>query len=435
MNTNHNIFFIPIGHYLGAPDDGAYVIAYSPLVGKMVVGDRQGITETESYLTVLSGNDVDLAQMTGAVKSASELQKMAILPNHTCNFNCSYCYSAKGRSSDVLGVEKLDTALEFFINPSRLKQRHLSISFIGGGEPLLSWALVKHGMEYARQLAVRHGFKLLMTITTNGSIMNEEIISSLKAYDVMPNISFDIDKTAQNKNRRNFDLVCENIEKLCCAGLIPVINATITPDTVNRMVNMFNFVHSRFPQIRDMVFEPVVSNEVFPTPESLGDFYRQYLDNFFSARSVAVPLGKNITSRIFKNVDSILERGCPSKFAITPQGDISICYCTSSPKEKMYAERIYGTVSKERVTIDNDAFDRINGINLQSYPKCNECFAKWHCGGGCMCPNDLYDVSHLDKICEFTREMICRALLERIERQCVNDGFASLSDYIKQLEK
>lgn len=436
MNTNHNIFFIPIGHYLGSTVDDAYVIAYSPLVGKMLIADRHGLLESESYIIEeLSGKDVDVKKMTGAVESASEIQKMAILPNHTCNFHCSYCYSAKGRSAETLSYENLDTALEYFINPQRLKQRNLSISFIGGGEPLLSWPLVRHGIEYARKLADMYRFKLLMTITTNGSIMNDEIIRCLKTYDVMPNISFDIDKEAQNKHRQHFDRVCDTIGMLCDAGLTPVINSTITPETVCRMTEMFKFVHARFPKISDMVFEPVVSEEVFPTPESLGDFYSQYIHHFFSARIEATRQGKNITCRIFKNIDSILERGCPSKFALTPQGDISICYCTSSPKEKMYSDRVYGTVSREGVKIDADAFDIINGINLYSFPKCRDCFAKWHCGGGCMCPNDLYDRAHLDKICDFTREMVRQTLLQRIERQCAEEGFDSLRNYIGQLNK
>lgn len=436
MNTTHNIFYIPIGHYLGSEDDDAYVIAYSPLVGKMLVADRRGLAESGPFLIEeLSGRDVEIGKMTGAVESVSDLQKMAILPNHTCNFNCSYCYSAKGRSNDVLTIGKLDTALEYFINPERLKQRNLSVSFIGGGEPLLSWPLVRHGMEYARKLADMHGFKLLMTITTNGSIMNDEIIRCLKKYEVMPNISFDIDKEAQNKHRQHYDRVCETIDMLCDAGLTPVLNATITPDTVDRMTDMFEFVHTRFPKISDMVFEPVVSDEVFPLPESLEYFYKQYLDNLFAARSVALRYGKNITCRILKNVDSILERGCPSKFTLTPQGTISICYCTSSPKEKMYSKRVYGTVSGEGVKIDAEAFDRINGINLHSFPKCDDCFAKWHCGGGCMCPNDLYDDMHLVKICDFTRELVRRVLLQRIEKQCKEDGFESLRDYIEQLKK
>ena len=106
--------------------------------------------------------------------------------------------------------------------------------------------------------------------------------------------------------------------------------------------------------------------------------------------------------RIYKNIDSIIDRGCPSKFALTPQGDVSICYCTSSPKEKYYDKRIYGAVDSETgVAIDERRFDTIHHIDVESMPKCRFCFAKWHCGGGCMCPNDLYDEPFLDVICEF----------------------------------
>lgn len=432
LHSNH-IFLIPIGRYFQTEND-AYYIVYAPLAGKMLVADQDGLEQLPTLIPELTIRG-DISRLFSKVNKVSDLQKMSVLPNHTCNFHCSYCYSAKGRSNVTLQQNVLDKSLEYFINPQRLNDRHLSLSFIGGGEPLLSWELVEHGIRYAHKLALRHGFNLRMTLTTNGSIMNEKIIQCLKEYQVLPNISFDILEEAQNKYRKHFDQVCNTIDRLCKNGLVPVINATITPDTVERMTEMFCFMDVRFPEIKDMVFEPVVSDELFTTAKELGSFYDKYLEHFFAVKDQAQKAKKNITCRIFKNIDSLLERGCPSKFTLTPQGDLSICYCTSSPKEKMYADRIYGKVDDKGVNIEEEKFQRINGINIYSFTKCENCFAKWHCAGGCMCPNDLYDETYLNEICRFTKEMICRTLVQRLEEQCKEEGLGDLKTYCQHLKQ
>lgn len=429
----NDIFLIPIGDYLYC-EKSAYYIVYSPLKGRMLAADNKGLEQLHEIMPELV-SDLHIDDLVSKVEKASDLQKMSVLPNHTCNFNCSYCYSAKGRNNTTLQNDILDKALEYFIDPQRLKQRRLSLSFIGGGEPLLSWPLVKHGIEYADSLASRYGFSLFMTITTNGSIMNDSIMDVLSQYGVLPNISFDILEEAQNKYRKHFRQVCEALDKLCEKGLIPVVNATITPDSVERMQEMFDFMNERFPLIDNMVFEPVVSNEIFTTPRKLGAFYDKYIYHFFRTRTKAEAVHKNITCRIFKNIDSLLERGCPSKLALTPQGELSICYCVSSPKEKMYAQRVYGNVDANGVRIDEEKFKRINGINVHSYPKCEACFAKWHCAGGCMCPNDLYNAEHLEEVCRFTKEIIRRTLFLRMEKQCKSEGFSDMKEYFNSLNK
>lgn len=442
MNSNSearsNIFLIPIGSHFAA-NEADYQIVYSPLTGKMSVADKSSIANVQSFI---AGKDSEISDkailesLHGMVSSKSvneylskvqkikDIQKMSVLPSHSCNFSCSYCYSAKGRANIFLDKERLKAGLDYFIDPNRLSERYLTISFIGGGEPLLSWDLVKYGIEYADALAQRHGFKLSMTLITNGSIMNEEIINHLKQYGVLPDISFDILEDIQNQQRKNYVKVCDTIRMLCKHHLSPSVNATITPSTVHRMMEMIDEMDSKFPEVSNMVLEPVVSPELFNEPSDLREFYAAYLQNFLRAKKYAESKNKNVTCRIYKNADSIIDRGCPSKFALTPQGDISICYCTSSPNEAHYDKRIYGKIGTDgSISLDEGRFDKIHSINVHYYPKCNDCFAKWHCGGGCMCPNDAYTEPFLDEICVFTKNLIKTVLIERMEEQSMKyDG-------------
>lgn len=430
MMHRDNIFLIPVGDYLGK-DDCEYQLIYAPLAGKMLIADKDSIFDVNHFIhnrdeLIVDKNilktlneitsEKDVEDYLSKVERVDDLQKMSILPNHTCNFSCSYCYSAKGRANIVLTKEKLKLGLDYFINPERLKERYLTISFIGGGEPLLSWDLVKFGIEYAHNRAEKYGFKLVMTLISNGSIMDSEIIDWLKQYHVLADISFDVLEDIQNKQRKNYNKVFDNIRLLCDNGLVPSINATITPDIVNRLTEMFEHISLNFPSIKNMVFEPVVSPDLFQTPKDLRIFYQLFTENFLYVQKLAQAEEKNVTCRIYKNINSIIDRGCPSKFTLTPQGDISICYCTSSPNEAYYEKRIYGIIDKV-VHIDAEKFDTIHKINVHHYEKCSNCFAKWHCGGGCMCPNDLYTEPFLDEICVFTKNLIKIVLLQRMEEQ------------------
>lgn len=442
MNRD-NIFLIPVGDHFGEWESG-YWLVYAPLSGKMLIADGNSIADINRFInkeddriadkSIISTlnelvTDKPIEDYLGKLEHINDIQKMSVLPNHTCNFSCSYCYSAKGRANVVLKEELLKQALDYFIDPKRLKERYLTISFIGGGEPLLSWDLVKSGISYAHNLAEEHGFNLMMTLITNGSIMNHEIMHYLKRYHVLPDISFDILKDIQDKQRKNYDKVSQTIRLLCENDLCPSINATITPLTVNRLTEMFEHMASHFPKVKNMIFEPVVSPDLFPTPKDLKAFYDTYLTNFLYVRQLAEQEGKNITCRIYKNIDSIIDRGCPSKFALTPQGDISICYCTSSPNEPYYDKRVYGSADEGGIHLNEQKFESIHKINVHHYDKCTHCFAKWHCGGGCMCPNDLYTEPFLDEICHFTRKLIKTVLLKRMEVQSLKYENKSLKDY------
>jgi radical SAM protein with 4Fe4S-binding SPASM domain len=439
-----NIFSIPVGDYFGK-NNSEYQLIYAPLSGKMLIADKDSISDVnhfirnqdelikdKSIITVLNEitSNKSIDNCLSKINRVDDIQKMSILPNHTCNFSCSYCYSAKGRANVVLEKKKLKLGLDYFINPERLKKRYLTLSFIGGGEPLLSWNLVKYGIEYAHHLAEKYGFKLVITLISNGSVMNDEITGLLKIYHVLPDISFDILEETQNKQRKNYNTVFDNIKYLCDHGVTPSINATITPDTVNRLAEMFRHLSLNFPKIENMVFEPVVSPDLFQTPENLRAFYQSFLENFLHVRELAEYDGKNVTCRIYKNIDSLIDRGCPSKFTLTPQGDISICYCTSSPNEPYYEKRTYGFISDSSLHIDEKKFEAIHRINVHQYEKCTACFAKWHCGGGCMCPNDLYTEPFLDEICVFTKNLIKTVLLQRMEKQSFQYDNKSLKEQI-----
>ncbi|NLF42535.1 MAG: hypothetical protein GX587_07560, partial [Bacteroidales bacterium] len=243
-------------------------------------------------------------------------------------------------------------------------------------------------------------------------------IEVLKKYQVLPDISFDILPEIQNRQRSNYIAVCKTLDMLSDNGFTPSLNATITPDNVMLQEEMVREALKKFPCVENMIFEPVVAPELFDEPKSLAAFYNTFIEHFFKARNLAAMNNRLVECRIIRNMEEILDRGCPSKFSITPQGDIAICYCASSPNEPNYQSRVYGSISHSGiVSLDQQKFLKTHLDNLFSRRKCDYCFARWHCGGGCMCPNELYNDAYLEEVCIFTRKIIKQELLHRFENR------------------
>lgn len=347
-----------------------------------------------------------------SLRSVSDLRKMSILPNHRCNFNCSYCYAAHGRNTEQLTLETLEAALDFFIDKKRIN-RPLSVAILGGGEPMLSWPVTRHAIEYARNKSISENLHVEITLVTNASIVDDDIIKTLIDNDVIVNASFDLTEFAQDAQRKNFSLVKRNIQKFSEAGVYTTINSTITPFNVCEMEKMVENARDWFPKVKYMIFEPVVAMDLFETKNDLHDFYNMFVTNFNQAAELGAESGIDLTCRILKSLDSCTDRGCEGRFNLCPNGDITICYCTASEKDPNFENRLFGKVNETGVIFDLEKFARISRENVYTAEKCNYCFAKFNCAGGCMLPNDRYSEPYLDELCRFNREFLRRELIKR----------------------
>ena len=125
-------------------------------------------------------------------------------------------------------------------------------------------------------------------------------------------------------------------------------------------------------------------------------------------------------------------RHCPGKFCITPQGEISVCHLVSSPKETRYKDCVYGVVEESGVKIDKEHFNRLYSVNLFSYERCNDCFAKYCCGGECMTRNAIYPADYMEKVCDFNRRFVRYRLLAKIEEVVKESSGLSLKEYVRE---
>ena len=423
----NNIYKLPLVEECGRRD---LFLLYAPVAGNMSVATqkeceqleeaiRQHPNEAEEMKEIVEsfilGTPAD--QRDSKVNNVDEFLRMYILPNYICNFSCSYCFSAKGRSNKSLKKEHLKAALDFFIDSKRVKTDRLAISYLGGGEPTISWDVVEYGLEYGDMLARRHGIELMTTIVTNGSRITERMVEAFNKYNVKVRVSFEILEVIQNKQRGQYKHVVEGIDRLSQGQNPPMVRSMITPDNVELMPEMIEELHRRFPRVQTALFDPITSNATFHDVEITRAFYDRYYDSFLQARKKAYKYGINLMCAPLRNLDMVVERYCTGEFCLTPEGTITICHQISSPNEVNYKDCIYAHVdSSNRIVIDNDRFHQLISKNtVYTNPKCEECFIKWNCGGGCMMQNSQYSSEILDVICDFTRRFSKTLLLERLK--------------------
>ena len=387
-----------------------YAITIDDISDKYPVLYYSPLTRQVSFEPIASP---DVGHMPVSLRSVDDLRKMSVLPNHRCNFKCDYCYAANSRNAEELELNIADKALAYFINRKRTC-RPLSVAILGGGEPMLSWPVTRHCIEEARRLASGQDIHLEITVVTNGSIVDDEIIDTFVANDVIVNASFDL--ISESNLRGGFENVKDNIKLMCRRGVYVTINSTVTPANVGDMKRMVKNAKEWFPAVEFMIFEPVIARHLFADAKSLRNFYGGYVGNFFDARDYAAGMGIDLTCRILKSLDGVHDRGCDGRFNLCPNGDVTICYCTASGNDPNFENRLFGKVDASGVHFFEDRFQNICNENVFSMPKCEHCFAKYNCAGGCMLPNDRYDECFLDEICRFNKEFIRRELLRRAVR-------------------
>lgn len=149
--------------------------------------------------------------------------KLLLQVTQNCNFRCSYCpyttsefYANRTHSSKRMSADVAIRAIDFFAEHS-VNTRIITIGFYGG-EPLLEFDLLKKLVEYANDLFI--GKRICYTITTNASLLNEEIMAFLAENNVDLTISIDGTKKAHDRNRKfasngkgTFDVIEKNLKE------------------------------------------------------------------------------------------------------------------------------------------------------------------------------------------------------------------------------
>lgn len=436
-----NIYPIGVGDYWGVEESRVFLV-YSPLNGHFSLASPQMVKEMEVYVNGASDDKTqekmfNLFLSKGSFpihhlpKTPHDLYQIDILTNYTCNFNCIYCYSSVGRSNQQVDFRCIKAVVDYLFCSGKKQENPYIINFSGGGEPLLSFSLIKQTIEYIKQVNRGRGYYYNIGVVTNGSVITPEIIDFFQENNVNMAVSFEILKRFQDKERGSYYRVVSNLDMMSLRNFSFGIRTTFTPESVLYMCEMIEEMAHRFPKIKKVVFDVVLAPNLFPNPETLKDYYDSFLEEYYKAKTLATQYGIVLESVATETLSMVRDRTCEGKIVLTPVGSISSCARVSSPKEEKYNDYLFGTTNDGTLFFDENRFSNIiNHNNIYSQPMCHDCFAKWNCGGGCRLFHDSFDERFEKVRCEFMRKALKRELLEVIGKSFYQAKGKDLKEYI-----
>lgn len=436
-----NIFAIPVGDCWGVAAERVFMI-YAPLNGRISLASPKNVEELDICAahpdhTSAQWRLLSTFQAMGNVpihrlpKTPHELYQIDILINYTCNFKCVYCYSAAGRSAKKIEFGQVKPVIDYLFCSGKKQVNPYIINFSGGGEPLLGFGIIRQTVEYIEEVNRGKNYRYDIGLVTNGSLITPQIIDFLQSKGVNMAVSFEILQRLQDKERGSYDSVAKNIDMMLQRGYPFGIRTTFTPESVSCMCEMIEEVNHRFPKLKKMVFDVVLSPDLFPTPESLADYYDTFLEEFYKAKKLAVEYGIVLESIAVELLSMVRDRTCEGKIVLTPMGTISSCARVSSPKERLYDEYLYGKVENKQLKFNQKCFEHIIGqSNIYSEPMCAECYAKWNCGGGCRLFHHLFDERYEEVRCNFVRKALKRQLMGVLRQTFENNSGQNLDTFM-----
>ncbi|MBQ7125103.1 MAG: thioether cross-link-forming SCIFF peptide maturase [Clostridia bacterium] len=363
-------------------------------------------------------------------KTSNVVKALCLHIAHTCNLSCSYCFASQGKyhgERAVMSFEVGKRALDFLIENSG-DRTNLEVDFFGG-EPLMNFDVVKQLVAYARSVEKAAGKNFRFTLTTNGVLIDDDVIDF--ANKEMSNVVLSLDGRKEIHDRFRVDYagngswekIVPKFQRLVDSrdGKNYYMRGTFThanPDFLNDIKVMLDL------GFNELSMEPVVCAENDPsalTEEDISVVLGQYeeLAELMLERQRA---GKPFTFYhymidltggpcIYKRIS-----GCGSGteyMAVTPWGDLYPCHQFVGDEKFRLGDIWEGVTNKE---IQSE----FKACNVYSHPECENCWAKLYCSGGCAA-NAYHATGSISGVYEsgcrlFRKRMECAIYLEASKR-------------------
>lgn len=406
-------------------------------------GDRDDVTEEEVRLCI---DDVrtlrdmkklytpnEYAPLAGEFKkrSGNVIKALCLHVSHTCNLNCEYCFAAQGKYNGeraVMSFEVGKRAIDFLVEHSGTRH-NLEVDFFGG-EPLMNWDVCKDIVRYARSIEKEAGKNFRFTLTTNGVLIDDEVIDFCNKEMSNVVLSLDGRKEVHDRTRvdyqgnGSYDKIVPKFKKLVDSrgGKNYYMRGTFTHLNTDFTKDIFAMADLGF---KELSMEPVVCNPSDPlalTEEDLPVLKEQYeiLAKEMLDRDVK---GEGFTFYHYmldlKEGPCIYKRisGCGSGteyMAVTPWGDLYPCHQFVGD-EKYKLGDIWNGVSNV------DRQDEFRYCNAYARPECLDCWAQLYCSGGCAA-NAYHATGDVKGIYEYGCELFRKRIECAIMIQVAHDA-------------
>lgn len=394
-------------------------------------GEKEGVTP-EDVAEVLE--DIETLKKEGKLFSEDTYQNLAIdfknRPTvikamclhiaHDCNLACKYCFAGEGEycgDRSLMSFEVGKQAFDFLIANSGTR-KNLEVDFFGG-EPLMNFEVVKQLVAYAREQEKIHNKNFRFTLTTNGVLLDEEVMdfANKEMYNVV--LSLDGRKETNDRMRvsRNgkgsYDLIVPKFKEMVkrrgdkeyyIRGTYTHYNTDFTKD----------ILHMADLGFTKLAMEPVVASPDAPYALKEEDLPTLF-DQYEKLAAEMVRREKNGKGFTFFHYMIDLEGGpCIAKriagcgvgteyVAVTPWGDLYPCHQFVGDENYLLGN-VFDGITNEEVR------SRFKMCNIYTRPQCNDCFARLYCSGGCSA-NSYHATGSIEGI----YELGCKLHRKRVE--------------------
>ena len=331
--------------------------------------------------------------ITDFAKRPTVVKALCLHIAHDCNLACQYCFAEEGEyhgKRELMSYEVGKKALDFLVANSG-NRRNLEVDFFGG-EPLMNFQVVKDLVAYGRSLEKEHNKNFRFTLTTNGVLLDDDIMEF--ANKEMGNVVLSIDGRKEvhdrmrpfRKGAGSYDLIVPKFQKFAESRHQDkyYVRGTFTHNNLDFSKDVLHLADLGFKQIS---VEPVVAQDTDSyaireedLPQLMEEYEKLALEmvrrhgteedfNFFHFM-IDLEGGPCVAKRL---------SGCGSGteyLAVTPTGDLYPCHQFVGNTDFLMGNVDDGVVNTE-------LRDEFKSCNVYAKEKCRECFARFYCSGGC----------------------------------------------------
>lgn len=322
------------------------------------------------------------------------LSTIVLNVNTGCNLSCTYCYKedldtpTKGRK---MAFDTAVRSIDLLLKESPDRESYNVVFF--GGEPLSNLPLIREVVGHAEARFAALGREVNFTLTTNATLLTEEIVDWLDAHRFGLTVSMDGPKALHDKNRKtvggkgSYDAVAAKARMLLSRYRSRPVGARVTLTAgVTAVETIFDHLKGELG-FAEVGVSPVTSGqlaafnlngdellEVFEGMKALGRRYHaaaregrnlgfsnmhQLMQDLWEGRSKALPCGAGV-----------------GMLAVDHQGDLSLCHRFTGSEAGRYGDLDHG--------IDKARLGRFLESRLDRTEKgCNTCRIRNLCAGGC----------------------------------------------------
>ena len=354
---------------------------------------------------------------------------------HDCNLACQYCFAEEGEYHGrraLMSFEVGKKALDFLVANSG-SRRNLEVDFFGG-EPLMNWEVVKQLVEYARSVEKQHGKNFRFTLTTNGVLIDDDVIDF--ANREMSNVVLSLDgrkeindlKRVDYAGNGSYDIIVPKFKKMVEArgGKNYYMRGTFTHANPDFTEDVFHMADLGFTELS---MEPVVCAPSDPAALTEADMeivkeqYEILAKDMLRRSREGNPITfyhymLDLTGGpcIYKRIS-----GCGSGteyMAVTPWGDLYPCHQFAGDEEFRLGDIWQGVTN-------NNIREDFRSCNVYARPECGDCWAKLYCSGGCAA-NAYHATGSIRGIyeagCELFRKRIECAIMMKVAEEDLEGG-------------